>query len=91
MSDGAGEFRMDLADDDAEFWHGADDDQSLVDLVNRLLDKGVVVAGDVRISVAGVELVYLGLTAVLTSIATAREKLGRRLGPPESPERPDGR
>jgi len=90
MSDGDGDFWVDLASEDAEFWHGADDDQSLVDLVNRLLDKGVVVSGDVRISVAGIELVYLGLTAVLTSIATAREKLGRRIGPPDSLERPTG-
>jgi hypothetical protein len=52
----------------------------LVDLVNRVLDRGVVIHGDVTISVAGVDLVYLGLSAVLTSVATARGTLGRRAG-----------
>ena len=48
----------------------------LADLINRVLDRGVVVGGDVTLSVAGVDLVYLRLSALLTSVATAREKLG---------------
>lgn len=57
-----------------------DDGYSLADLVNRVLDRGVVLTGDVTISVAGVDLVYLGLNAVLTSVSTARRTLGRRVG-----------
>jgi len=38
---------------------------ALVDLVDRLIDGGVVLAGDVVLSVAGVDLVYLGLRLVL--------------------------
>ena len=53
------------------------DATSLAEVVNRLLDKGVVIAGEVTISVAGIDLVYLGLNAVLTSVSTAREQLGR--------------
>lgn len=69
------------AGDEWEVWNpGGSDDWSLVDLVNRVLDKGVVLTGEVTISVAGVDLVYLGLNAVLTSVATARETLGRRVG-----------
>jgi len=49
--------------------------RKLADLVNRVLDKGVVLGGDVTISVAGVDLVFLRLSALLTSVATAREKL----------------
>lgn len=74
-------FDAQLADD-ADYLDlgvGPDDEHSLVDLVNRLLDKGVVITGDVVLSVAGVELVYLGLTAVLTSVSTAREVTNRRL------------
>lgn len=77
-----GDWDLDLAGDDHELWDdglGADA-SSLVDLVNRLLDKGVVINGDVTISVAGVDLVYLGLNAVLTSVATARDYLGRPVG-----------
>jgi gas vesicle structural protein len=42
-------------------------------VLDRLLNKGVVVTGEVVISVAGIDLVYLGLNVVLTSIQTARE------------------
>lgn len=40
----------------------------LVDVVDRLLETGVVVSGDVLLSVAGVDLVQLGLRAVLEGI-----------------------
>lgn len=43
---------------------------SLAELVNRVLDRGVVVKGDVMISVAGVELVYLRLQLLLSSMET---------------------
>ena len=46
---------------------------SLSEVLDRVLNKGAVVTGEVVISVAGVELVYLGLNVVLTSIQTARE------------------
>ncbi len=49
-----------------------DDDLSLVELVNRVLDRGVVVTGEVLISVAGVDLIYLGLNLVLSSAETMR-------------------
>jgi hypothetical protein len=69
--------------DDWEVWSPAPGDEeqlALVDLVNRVLDRGVVITGDVTLSLAGVDLVYLGLNAVLTSVSTAREALGRPVG-----------
>jgi gas vesicle structural protein len=47
---------------------------TLIELVDRVLNKGVVIAGDVTLSVAGVDLVYLGLRLLLTSVA-ALERL----------------
>lgn len=44
---------------------------TLLDLADRLLDKGVSICGDVVISVAGVDLVYLSLRALLASVDTA--------------------
>ncbi|MGY2877028.1 hypothetical protein ACVW00_004218 [Marmoricola sp. URHA0025 HA25] len=41
------------------------EDVALVDLVDRLVGGGVVVTGDVVLSLAGVDLVYLGLRLVL--------------------------
>jgi hypothetical protein len=52
----------------------AERDMALVDLVDRLLGGGVVIAGDITLSVADVDLVYVGLRALVTSVATAEEK-----------------
>ena len=41
------------------------EDVALVDLVDRLVDGGVVLTGDVVLSLAGVDLVYLVLRVVL--------------------------
>ncbi len=77
-----GEFDVSPAGEEWEVWSGraAGDHYALVDLVNHVLDRGVVITGDVTLSVAGVDLVYLGLNAVLTSVSTARRSLGRRVG-----------
>ena len=48
---------------------------SICEVLDRVLNKGVVVAGEVTISVADVDLIYLGLQLVLTSIETARNSL----------------
>jgi hypothetical protein len=52
----------------------ADREVALVDLVDRLLGGGVVIAGDITLSVADVDLVYVGLRALVSSVATAEEK-----------------
>jgi hypothetical protein len=44
------------------------DAPSLVDLLDRLLGKGVVISGDVVISLADVELVRIQLSAVIQSV-----------------------
>lgn len=41
---------------------------TLLELADRLLDRGVVLAGEATISVAGVDLIYLGLNLVLSSV-----------------------
>jgi hypothetical protein len=41
---------------------------SLLDVVDNLLNKGVVVTGDVVLGIAGIDLVYLRLSAVLCAI-----------------------
>ena len=46
---------------------------ALVDLVDRLLAGGVVIGGDITLSIADVDLVYVGLRALITSVATAEE------------------
>jgi gas vesicle structural protein len=43
---------------------------TLIELVDRVLNKGVVLTGDITLSVAGVDLVYVGLRVLLSSIAS---------------------
>ncbi len=47
-------------------------DVPLVELVDRLLSRGVVLTGELTISVSGVDLIYLGLSVVLSSVDTIR-------------------
>ena len=49
----------------------ASDDLSLLDILDHVLNAGVVIQGSVVISIAGVDLVYVGLNVVLTSVETA--------------------
>ncbi len=39
---------------------------TLLDLLDRVIDNGVILVGDVTLSVADVDLVYLGLRVLLT-------------------------
>ena len=46
---------------------------SLCEALDRILNKGAVIVGEVTISVANIDLVYLGLQVMITSIETARK------------------
>lgn len=41
---------------------------TLLELLDLILDKGVVISGDIIISVADIDLVYMGLRVVLASL-----------------------
>jgi hypothetical protein len=59
-------------------------DVSLCEALDRILHKGAVLFGEVMISVADIDLVYLGLQVILASMETARglRPLGEgQLGP----------
>lgn len=52
----------------------AEQDVALIDLLDRLLAGGVVIAGDITLAAADVDLVYVSLRALVASVATAEEK-----------------
>ena len=52
----------------------AERDVALIDLIDRLLGGGVVIAGDITLAAADVDLVYVSLRALISSVATAEEK-----------------
>jgi hypothetical protein len=54
---------------------GREEEASLLDILDHVLNAGVVLQGSLVISVAGVDLVYLGLNAVLTSVETAMKHI----------------
>jgi hypothetical protein len=67
---------------------------SLCETLDRVLNKGAVVTGDIVISVAGVDLLYLGLNLVVTSVETMRHwtaagpaGTGRLRAPAQEPAR----
>lgn len=45
-------------------------DVTLLELVDRVLNKGVVLTGDITLSVADVDLVYVGLRLLIASAGT---------------------
>ncbi|HSJ46347.1 MAG TPA: gas vesicle protein [Euzebyales bacterium] len=50
------------------------DELTLVDLLDRLLAGGVVLTGDVTISLAGVDLVHVSLRALISSVDTLADR-----------------
>jgi hypothetical protein len=50
-----------------------EDRLALVDLLDRLLAGGVVLTGDVTISLADVDLVHVSLRALISSVQTLAE------------------
>jgi len=49
---------------------------TLLEILDRVLDKGVVISGDMVISVADVDLIYLGLKVLLSSVETVEKLRG---------------
>jgi hypothetical protein len=43
-------------------------DATMLDLLDRLLNKGVVATGDLMLGVAGIDLIYLRLSALLCAV-----------------------
>lgn len=53
------------------------DRATLLDVLDKVLEKGAVINGDIAIRVADVDLIYLGLRIIATSISKAEEISGK--------------
>jgi hypothetical protein len=62
---------------------------TLVDALDKVLEKGAVINGDIMIRVADVDLVYLGLRILLTSISKAEELSGESFSNPDKELTPE--
>jgi hypothetical protein len=55
------------------------EDVSLLEILDHVISSGVVIHGSIVISLAGVDLIYLGLNVVLAGIETAQQARNRAL------------
>jgi hypothetical protein len=53
-------------------------DLSLLETLDHVLNRGLVIAGEITISVADIDLVFVGLNVLVSSIETAEEVLRKR-------------
>ena len=65
---------------------GNDSDGSVLELLDRVLNTGVVLVGDIAITVADIELLYLRLQVLVSSAETAR-RAGWLASRPALPDR----
>ena len=59
-----------------EEWENTD--LSLLETLDHVLNRGLVIAGEITISVADVDLIFVGLNVMVSSVETANEVLRRR-------------
>jgi len=64
---------------------------ALVDALDKVLEKGAVINGDVLLRMADVDLVFLGVRLVLTSVSKAEEISGRSFSSPRKKFTPEDR
>ena len=57
---------------------GPEEEASLLEVLDHVLNAGIVLHGSIVISIAGVDLVYLGLNAILTSVETALKHIDQK-------------
>lgn len=53
-------------------------DVSLLETFDHVLSRGLVIAGEITISVADIDLIFVGLNVLVSSVETAHEVLRRR-------------
>ena len=53
-------------------------DLSLLETLDHVLNRGLVIAGEITISVADIDLIFIGLNVLVSSVETAHEVLRTR-------------
>lgn len=55
-----------------------DTDLSLLETLDHVLNRGLVIAGEITIAVADIDLIFVGLNVMVSSVETAQEVLRKR-------------
>lgn len=66
-----------MADEELELLED-ESELSLLETLDHVLDRGLVIAGEITISVADIDLIFLGLNVLASSVETAHEVLKER-------------
>jgi hypothetical protein len=53
-------------------------DLSLLETLDHVLNRGLVIAGEITISVADIDLIFVGLNVLVSSVETAQEVLRKQ-------------
>ncbi|HEY3582384.1 MAG TPA: gas vesicle protein [Pyrinomonadaceae bacterium] len=53
-------------------------DLSLLETLDHVLNRGLVIAGEITISVADIDLIFVGLNVLVSSVETANEVIRKR-------------
>ena len=51
---------------------------SLLETLDHVLNRGLVIAGEITIAVADIDLIFVGLNVMVSSVETAQEVLRKR-------------
>ena len=60
----------------SEEWE--ESDISLLETLDHVLNRGLVIAGEITIAVADIDLIFVGLNVLISSVETAQEVLRKR-------------
>jgi gas vesicle structural protein len=58
--------------------HLKDEELSLLETLDHVLNRGLVIAGEITIAVADIDLIFVGLNILLGSVETIDAVLGER-------------
>ena len=60
----------------SEEWENTD--VSMLETLDHVLNRGLVIAGEITIAVADIDLIFVGLNVMVSSVETAQEVLRKR-------------
>lgn len=60
----------------SEEWESTD--LSMLETLDHVLNRGLVIAGEITISVADIDLIFLGVNVLVSSVETAHQALRKR-------------
>jgi hypothetical protein len=71
------EDKIFMSDEELELLE-EENELSLLETLDHVLNRGLVIAGEITISVADIDMIFIGLNVLLSSVETAQQVLNKR-------------